>query len=88
MTLEVYTNNMISLDGQYVGRIDRATYDLKGRKPHIQTTFYTPKDGDHRSLSVPHTIQAMLYVGGPADWSINPDFEAEIRSIVQETIGA
>jgi len=73
--LTIYTNKLVSLDGNGVGRIDKDSYKTS-TKP---TTFFT---GDIGTYNVPHVIKAPLYIGGPADWKINPDFTDEIAAIV------
>ena len=73
--LTVYTNKLVSLGNTCVGRIDKDSY-ATSTKP---TTFYTGKIGNY---NVPHIITAPLYIGGPADWDINPNFTAEIAAIV------
>jgi len=74
--LTVYTNKLVSLGETYVGRIDKDSYKTS-TKP---TTFFT---GDIGNYNVPHVIKAPLYIGGPADWEINPDFKAEVAAIVE-----
>ena len=73
--LTVYTNKLVTLGNTYVGRIDKDSY-ATSTKP---TTFYTGKIGNY---NVPHIITAPLYIGGPADWDINPAFTAEVAAVV------
>ena len=62
-----------------MGRVDKTTIP-NAKKP---TTFYTGKStGMDRCFDIPHNITSSVYIGGPADWQINPAFEAEIVSIV------
>jgi len=79
--LTVYTNNLVSLNDKYVGRIDRDSY-LTESKPHKPTNFYPGTIVPHSGFDVPHEIKAALYIGGPADWKINPDFTAEVKAIL------
>jgi len=74
--LTVYTNKLVSLGNTSVGRIDKDSYAMNCMKP---TTFFTGEIGNY---NVPHVIDAPLYIGGPADWEINPDFIAEVAAIV------
>jgi len=82
--IEISVNNLVYLNDQYgggrlVGRVDKTTIP-NSKKP---TTFYTGKStGMDRCFDIPHTINSSVYIGGPADWQINPAFEAEIVSIV------
>ena len=73
--LTVYTNKCVTLGNTYIGRIDKDSY-ATSTKP---TTFFTGEIGNY---NVPHVIDAPLYIGGPADWEINPDFIAEVAAIV------
>jgi hypothetical protein len=80
--LIVYTNNLVSLDGTLVGRIDRASY-LTSQGTRGKTTFKTASvDRMTSGYDTPHEIGAPLYVGGPDEWKINPEFEAEVRKII------
>ena len=79
--MKLYTNNLISIDGSYVGRIDRDSYH-SACKPHKPTKFYTGTLGTPTGFDIPHEITAALYVGGPADWKINPDFISEVKAIL------
>ena len=74
--LTVYTNKLVSLGNTCVGRIDKDSYAMNRMKP---TTFFTGEIGNY---NVPHVITVPLYVGGPADWDINPDFIAQVAAIV------
>lgn len=85
MGMTVYSNNLVSIDGTYVGRVDRDSFQmLSGVRG--KTTFFTAKDGDRMNLSVPHDVDAPLYVpavaGSVSDWNVNPEFEAAVRAIV------
>jgi len=75
MRLTVYTNKLVSLDGASVGRIDKDSYHTSTRP----TTFYTGQIG---SYNIPHVITSPLYIGGPSDWNINPEFVEEVNNIV------
>lgn len=76
--LTVYTNNLISLDGRFVGRIDVDSYQSNTGRRGV-TTFFTGAPGTYDQ---PHKISAALYIGGPSDWTINPEFVEEVARIV------
>lgn len=81
--LTVYSNKIVSIDGTYVGRIDRDSYQTS-QGTRGKTTFFTASvDRIASGYDTPHEISVPLYVGGPADWTINPEFEAEIRKIMR-----
>jgi hypothetical protein len=87
MTMIVYSNKTVSLDGRQIGRIDRESYQ---KMTHVQgqTTFFTAS-GDllKTGYDTPHSIGAPLYIpsrpGSVSDWIINPEFEAEVARIAQ-----
>lgn len=83
MPLTIHTNNLISLGNAIVGRVDKTTCASKHR-PTQDTTFFTSKGSDRTNLSTPHSISEPTYIGGPAEWRVNPKFEARIRAIVDE----
>lgn len=74
--LTITTNNLVSLDDRYVGRIHKADAHPKSRS----VRFYTAGDG--ATFDVERVIDVTLYTGGPSDWQINPAFEAAVRGIV------
>lgn len=76
--LTVYTNNLISLDGRYVGRIDADSYQSTTGRRGV-TTLFTGVPGAYNQ---PHKISAALYIGGPSDWAINPEFVEEVARVV------
>lgn len=76
--MTVYTNNLISLDGRCVGRIDADSYQTATGRRGV-TTLFTGKPGTYDQ---PHQISAALYIGGPSDWAINPEFVEEVARIV------
>jgi hypothetical protein len=85
MTMTVYSNNLVSIDDTYVGRVKNDSFQL-ATGIRGKTTFFTAKDGDHMDLSVPHEIDVPLHIpsvpGSVSDWKINPAFEAAVRAIV------
>lgn len=85
MTLTVYTNNLVGLGGRYVGRVDRDSYLFTGSgERRGKTRFFTKSSEKMHALEydVPHEVDAPLYVGGPSEWTVNPDFEAEVRAVL------
>ena len=83
MTTTIYTNNTVSLDGRYVGRIHRDDANPRHFGDKRPVRFYTAS-GDlmKTGYDVEHIIDEPLYVGGPSDWTINPAFEVAIQKIV------
>ena len=82
-TLEISTNNLVSLDDQIVGRVHKQ--DVHPTRNPRPVRFYTGVIG---TFDVEHKITEQLYVGSGSDWRINPEFEAAVRKIVttyQET---
>lgn len=82
MAITICANNLVSLDNIHVGRIDRDSYHtIFGARG--KTTFFTAStDRLTSGYDTPHEIDVPVYVAGPADWRINPDFEASVREIV------
>jgi hypothetical protein len=86
MTMTVYSNKTVSLDGRQVGRIDRDSFQ---KLTHVQgtTTFYTAS-GDvlKTGYDTPHIIDDPLYIpsrhGSVSDWKVNPEFVAAVSRIV------
>jgi hypothetical protein len=86
MTMTVYSNKTVFLDGRQVGRIDRDSFQ---KLTHVQgtTTFYTAS-GDvlKTGYDTPHIIDAPLYIpsrhGSVSDWKVNPEFVAAVSRIV------
>jgi len=80
--LTVYNSNLVTFGNTYVGRIDHSSY-LTSQGARGVTTFFTAS-GDHitTGYDTPHKISAPLYVGGPADWQIKPDFVIEVEAIL------
>lgn len=88
MTLTIYTNRTVSLDGEYVGRIDRDSYLMPSGYRKGETTFFTASgDLEKTGYDVPHKMNVSLYVpaipGSRSNWKVNPDFEASVRQIVE-----
>ena len=84
----VYSNKHVELDGRYVGAIDRDTYDMRigcyanGFRTSFKPTVLDPRG--YPTLTDKTSwikIDPPLHVGSAASWSINPDFEAEVRRI-------
>jgi hypothetical protein len=76
-TATIYTNNIVSIDGQYVGRVDRTTTPGSTRL----TTIFKPcrvSDGKPFVWGPSVEISVPTYIGGPADWIINPEFTAAV----------
>lgn len=82
MTMTVFSNKTVSLDGSTIGRINQDSYQML---THIkgQTTFYTGKPG---TFDKPHVIDVPLYVpatpGSVSSWNVNPEFEAAVRAVM------
>lgn len=81
--MEIHTNNLVSINGRYVGRIDKDSYQMRtGIKG--KTTFFTGKIG---TFNTPHEIDDPLYVpavpGSVSDWNLNPDFISAVEEIVK-----
>lgn len=82
MTMEITTNNLVTINGRIVGRVDRDSYQmLSGVRG--KTTFYTGKIG---TFDRPHEISVPLYVpkvaGSVSDWMVNPAFVAEVEKFL------
>ncbi len=86
MTMTVYSDKTVSLDGRQVGRIDRDSYEKRTHNQGVTTFFTASGDVTKTGYDTPHVIAAMLYVpalpGHVSDWIINPEFEAEVARIV------
>lgn len=83
--LTIYTNNTVSLDGRQIGRINKRDVEPRRHGDTRPVRFYTAS-GDlvETGYDVEHVIAAPLYLGGPSNWTINPEFEAAVRKIVEE----
>lgn len=77
MTMTVSTNNLVSINNRIVGRIHKQ--DAQPMRKPRPVRFYTGEPGTFDRL---HKIDAQLYIGGPADWTINPAFEAAVAEII------
>jgi hypothetical protein len=75
--LQVYADNLISLDGRYVGRIDRDSFAMpSGQRGKTSVRLFDT--GQNVAISAP------LYVptrpGSVSDWTLNPEFAEELEA--------
>lgn len=84
MTMTVYSNKTVSIDGHCIGRIDQDSFQML---THVRgsTTLFTGKLG---VFDQPNKIDVPLYVpvipGSVSSWEINPDFENAARQIMDQ----
>jgi len=78
--MEVYHDNMIADGERYIGRIDRETHAIRHADPSFVFCPATRPPGAYVLVwGHPVEISGPLFVGGPADWKLNPDAVAQIR---------
>ena len=77
-SLTIFIDNTVYLDGEFIGQIDRSSYAICA----FRSTF-TPEGG-----GAPVQITAPSYIGGPDNWTINPEFEAEVMAACGISRGA
>ncbi len=81
MTITIHTDNTISLNSKYVGRVNLTKQGAKGPE---YTIFSTRSGSWTSSQETPteHKITVPTYIGSGSNWFINPEFEKQITDIV------